>query len=96
MQRSTKEKSTIERILTSLNSGGDAQDVLTTTAIPVAKPTSRFRGKDLVDELIQGFASREDRNPKLTYDRETRQWTYPDFFTVEYLQHAQEFRSEEM
>ena len=50
----------------------------------------------MVDELIQGFANGEDRNPKLTYDRETRQWTYPYFFTVEYLQHAEEFRSEEM
>ena len=90
------QRSTIERILTSLNSGGNAQEVLTTTAIPFAKPTSRFRGKNLVDELIQGFANGEDRNSRLTYDRQTGQWTYPDFFTVEYLQHAQEFRSEEM
>ena len=90
------ERSTIERILTSLNSGGDGRDVLTTTALPVARPMSRFRGMGLVDELIQGFANGEARDPKLMYDRQTHQWTHPDYFTVEYLQHAQECSSEEV
>ena len=78
------ERSTIKRILTSLNSAGDGQGVLTTTESPVAKPTSRFRGMGLVNKLIQGFANGETRDPKLTYDRQLHQWTHPDFFTAEY------------
>ena len=90
------ERSIIERILTSLNSGSDGRDVQTTTSFPVAKPASRFRGMGLVDELIQGFANGEARDPKLTKDWQVHQWTHPDFFTVEYLQHAQEFSSGEV
>ena len=60
------------------------------------RPTSRFQGRSLVNELIQGFASGEARDPKLTYDRQQHQWVQPDYFMKEYVQHAQEFKSEEM
>ena len=54
-------------------------------------------GRSLVEELIGEFASsKEARNPTLAYDRQLGQWTYPDFFTPAYIQHAQEFRSAEV
>ena len=57
---------TIERILESLNSGEDVQQVLTTTVSPERQPTQKMRGRSLVEELIGEFAaSREARNPTL-------------------------------
>ena len=83
------QRSTIERILESLNNGEDVQKVLTTTVSPERRPTPSMSGRSLVEELIEGFASGETQNPSLTYDRQLGRWTYPDFFSAAYLQHAQ-------
>ena len=53
------ERSTIEKILTSLNNGGDPQEVLANTEISTLQPPPRFRGRSLVEELINGFAGGE-------------------------------------
>ena len=60
------------------------------------QPPPRFRGRSLVDELIAGYAAGETRNPKLVYDQQARRWTFPDYFSAEYQQHAHEYRSEEV
>jgi len=50
-----------------------------------------------VEELVGELAdSRKLLNPALVYDRQEGQWTYPDFFTPAYIQHAEEYRSPEV
>ena len=50
-----------------------------------------------MDELLQEFSRDEPMgNIKLTYDRQRHQWTHPSFIDVEYLKHAQEYKSEEL
>ena len=61
------ERSTIDRLLTSLNSGRDGQEVLTTTEAPMPVPTSRFRGQGLVNELIHAWV-RKAKDSRLSYD----------------------------
>ena len=91
------QRSTIDRILDSLNSGEDAQQVLMTTVPPRTRPTQQMSGRSLVEKLIGELAaSRESRNPKLVYDRQVEQWTHPEFFTPAYIQHAKEYRSAEV
>ena len=90
------ERSTIERILTRLNSGGDVQEVLAKTEISTLQPPPRFKGRSLVEELITGFAEGEDRSPLLVYDRQARKWQFPDYFTAEYMENAREYKSEEV
>ena len=74
----------------------DGLDVLSTTEVVTLHPPPRFSGRSLVDELIGGFAADETRNSKLVYDQQARRWTFPDYFTAEYQQHAREYRSEEV
>ena len=91
------QRSTIDRILEGLNKGQDMQSVLTTTTPMRERPTPRFRGRTIVEELVGELAdSRKLLNPTLVYDRQEGQWTYPDFFTPSYLQHAEEYRSPEV
>ena len=78
MERSTIERSTIERIINSLNNGGNGQDVLSTTEVVTLQPPPRFSGRSLVEELIDGFATDETRNAKLVYDQQSGRWTFPD------------------
>ena len=82
--------------MTSLNNGGDAQEVLANTEISTLQPPPRFRGRSLVEELINGFAGGEERSPLLVYDRQARSWKFPDYFTAAYMQHAREYKSEEV
>ena len=83
------QRSTIDRILENLNKGQDVQPVLTTTVPSRKIPTPRFRGRTIVEELVGELAdSRKLLNPTLVYDRQEEQWTYPDFFTPSYIQHA--------
>ena len=49
--------------------------------------------EELVGELAD---SRKLLNPTLVFDRQAEQWTYLDFFTPSYVQHAQEYRSTEV
>ena len=91
------ERSTIEKILMSLNNGGNAEEVLANTEISTLQPPPRFSGRSLVDELISsGFAGEDQRRSTLTYDRNARSWNLPDYFTAEYLQHAREYKMEEV
>ena len=90
------ERSTIERIINSLNNGGNGQDVLSTTEVVTLRPPPRFSGRSLVEELIDGYATDETRNAKLVYDQQAGRWTFPDYFSAEYQQHAREYRSEEV
>ena len=71
--------------------------MLTTTVPSREIPTPWFRGRTIVEELVGELAaSRKLLNPALVYDRQEEQWTYPDFFTPSYIQHAQEYRSAEV
>ena len=90
------ERSTIEKILTSLNSGGNVQEVLARTEISTLQPPPRFRGRSLVEELVTGFAGSEERSPLLVYDRQAGKWQFPDYFTAAYMQNAREYKSEEV
>ena len=49
--------------------------------------------EELAGELAD---SRKHLNPSLVFDRQEEQWTYTDFFTPSYIQHAQEYRSAEV
>ena len=90
------ERSTIDRLLTSLNSGKDGQEVLTTTKPPMPVPTSRFRGQGLVNELIRDMGQGSERDSRLSYDWQLRAWTMPDYFMESYILHAKEFKSSEV
>ena len=80
------QRSTIDRILEGLNKGQDVQSVLTTAIPRRERPTPRFRGRTIVEELVGELAdSRKLLNPTLVFDRQEGQWTYPDFFTPSYL-----------
>ena len=88
---------TIDRLLVSLNSGKDGQEVLSTTERPLEPaPRSHFEGRELVSELIQDMSGVGSRNPKLSYDWQMGTWTLPDFFTENYTRHAEEFKSPEV
>ena len=79
------ERCTIDRLLISLNSGRDGQEILTTTQPPMTVPTSRFRGQGLVNELICDMSQGGERDSKLSYDRQLRVWTMPDYITEGYI-----------
>ena len=65
------ERSTIDRLLVSLNSGKDGQEVLSTTGRPLEPaPMNHFQGRKLVGELIRDMSGVDSRNPKLSYDRQ--------------------------
>ena len=68
--RQKMERSTIDWLLTSLNSGRDGQEVLTTMEVPTPLPTSQFRGQGLVNELIRDMGHGGGRNSRLSYDRQ--------------------------
>ena len=97
MPKPKVERSTIDRLLVSFNSGKDGQEVLTTTARPLEPaPMNRFQGRELVNELIRDMSGGGPRNTQLSYDRQQGMWTLPDFFTENYTRHAEEFKSPEV
>ena len=59
-------------------------------------PTSRFRGQGLVNELICDMGQEGERDSRLSYDRQLRMSTMPDYFTESYVLHAKEFKSSEV
>ena len=88
------ERSTIDRLLVSLNSGKDGQEVVSTTEQPLGTASMpQFQGRELVDELIRDMSGVDARDPKLSYDRQLGSWTRPDYFTENYTRHAEEYKS---
>ena len=58
------ERSTIDRLLVSLNSGKDGQEVVSTTGQPLEpSPMPQFQGRELVDELIRDMSGVDARDP---------------------------------
>ena len=95
--KSIVERSTIDRLLVSLNSGNDGLEVVSTTGLPLEPAVGpQFQGRDLVEELIRDMNGVDTRDPKLSYDRQGGSWTKPDYFTENYTRHAEEYKSPEV
>ena len=88
-------RSTIDRLLASLNSGKDGSEVVRTTERPVPT-TDLFRGRSLANELVKGLDSEEPSTQSMEYDRQAGNWGYPSIFDEIYINHTQEFKSEEV
>ena len=70
--------------------------MVTTQATPTPT-TGRFRGRGLVNELIQEYDRDVHMGTKpLSYDRQQQRWLFPSYFDEEYLNHTQEYKSEEV
>ena len=88
-------RSTIDRLLSSLNIGKDGSEVVRTTTR--LKPTTdRFRGRSITNELVKGLDQDEPFTQSMEYDRQLGNWGYPSSFDEMYVNHTQEFKSEEL